>query len=860
MLWRSWLNRLSLLVLVHSLDAVVRGLWSRALLCGIIAPVWAQSAETADLPRTPSAEDRTAPAGTRDRSPQGSRTAVVRGRELSYVVVDGMAVHAGDIVLGPASDIEALSAGPGLSERSGPLTPARRDVAPASSDQLWPDATVPYVIDSDVSDLQRQNVESAVAEWNDKTVISLVARTTEPNYVRFRNIAEGHCRSRVGMVGGEQVIGLPPTGCSANAVSHEIGHAIGLWHEHQRVDRWKYVSIDVGNLDRSLDDWFKAEHPGSDFYDFASVMHYSALTATANGGFVMDTIPPGIDIPAAGLSAGDIDGVARLYGQVPEKLTISSNPPGLDILVDKVRYATPVSFDWPDRSIHTIEPPVSVVKGGTRYLFGRWNTGGNRLRYVIAGQVGTWLEANFIVQHRVEIEARPPDAGTVAVTPRTPDGYYTLRTPMRAEATADPSGGHQFWQWGSNLHGEHGRSSNPATWAVDRPDKHFHAYFVDRPLVRITSTVDPFAVYINGTLRLGPLALSPEQHSDPVELRVDAVSPAPGPGLLRHRFKRWSNEGAISQKVVLPEQGGEISAEIVPEFPLSVAVAQPGTGTVTAEPASVDGYYPMGTPVRVMARPSSGWAFAGWIGEIGSVDPAAQVEMVRPIHLKASFSLAGSSQVDEEYLLDEPFLDQGLADSERTTRDFWSPSEPAEDLFRIKTSPPEREAGRFSDASQPALVRRRAADPTARTANLDLRSRVLDHSGSGGGSEARSGARAIMTASASPRAQTFVSPPAYDPEPQVVELVNHSHERTRFAVESDRPWLFAYPSEGTLASGESAQIVVSVSSAGIPPETYRGQLVIRQIPADVAGVGVAEAVHVTFVSVPSGRGPLGEIQ
>lgn len=84
----------------------------------------------------------------------------------------------------------------------------------------------------------------------------------------------------------------------------------------------------------------------------------------------MGTIPPGIGIPAAGRSAGDIDEVARLYGQVSKQLTISSNPPGLEIPVDNVPYSTPVSLEWPDRSIRPIEPPVSAVKGGLRYLFG----------------------------------------------------------------------------------------------------------------------------------------------------------------------------------------------------------------------------------------------------------------------------------------------------------------------------------------------------------------------------------------------------------------------------------------------------------------------------------------------------------
>ena len=133
---------------------------------------------------------------------------------------------------------------------------------------------------------------------------------------------------------------------------------------------------------------------------------------------------------------------------------------------------------------------------------------------------------------------------------------------------------------------------------------------------------------------------------------------------------------------------------------------------------------------------------------------------------------------------------------------------------------------------------------------------MLDCSDHGGAGEARSGT--TVTPLASPRAQTFVSSLGYDPEPQVVGLVNRNQEQVRFVVESDRPWLFAYPSEGTLASGEGAQIAVSVSSAGMPAETYHGQLLIRQIPADKEGGDVAEAVHVTFVRVPSGQGALDE--
>ena len=50
--------------------------------------------------------------------------------------------------------------------------------------------------------------------------------------------------------------------------------------------------------------------------------------------------PPGMPVGSERLSAGDIDGVARLYGKPPTATAISTHPPGLEIVVDGERIVT----------------------------------------------------------------------------------------------------------------------------------------------------------------------------------------------------------------------------------------------------------------------------------------------------------------------------------------------------------------------------------------------------------------------------------------------------------------------------------------------------------------------------------------
>ena len=163
-------------------------------------------------------------------------------------------------------------------------------MSPTQQKHLWPEGVVPYAIDNDVSTEQRQKIEEAIRTWDNKTVLSFVARTTQASYVRFSNVASGFCRSFVGMIGREQEISLPLIGCSVRDVVHEIGHAVELWHEHQREDRDDHVTVLYENLVPSRRHEYPAKHPALGPYDYASVMHYHPQSDAWNGRDMFETV------------------------------------------------------------------------------------------------------------------------------------------------------------------------------------------------------------------------------------------------------------------------------------------------------------------------------------------------------------------------------------------------------------------------------------------------------------------------------------------------------------------------------------------------------------------------------------------
>jgi len=233
-------------------------------------------------------------------------------KEVEFSVVEGDAVFEGCIILGKADDLIAAR---DRVQQLGGLQQAERQESfgnvVAKKRYLWPKGIVPYRIDEDLPNTAR--VQAAIAHWQEKTDIRFVGRSNETDYITFRPAAG--CSSHVGRQRGQQFINLGPR-CTTGNTIHEIGHALGLWHEQSRTDRDDYVEVRLENVYReALHNFNQTITNGETHgdYDYGSIMHYPEFAFSKNG---EPTIVPknGESIgQRVGLSPGDIAAIQSAY-------------------------------------------------------------------------------------------------------------------------------------------------------------------------------------------------------------------------------------------------------------------------------------------------------------------------------------------------------------------------------------------------------------------------------------------------------------------------------------------------------------------------------------------------------------------
>lgn len=347
------------------------------------------------------------------------KTVVVNGKTFQYEVIDGLAIYQGDMILGPAAKVvkqlEFVNA-QAMKQAAQPASSGWKNLRalgnsgsslkPQSitcdSDNIatgfgwfcgrWPGGIVPYSFQNDWGSdannaTQRSNILQAMNHWSQRTNLQF-REVAGSERMLFRNSTG--CSSNVGrqenIFDEPQAVNLNFPGCGVGQAIHEIGHALGLFHEQSRADRNSFVRVNTANIQAGQGHNFGIDAAmGNDVgaYDFASTMHYGCGDFSGNGLPTIAILTPGLTCANIGLrqvSDGDILGVYTMYppafeitniaagasfsrnGSLYPKATFAIRPPFKPEFIRWTRSGSSSTLGTgPDLSVNTLNFPVGPV-------------------------------------------------------------------------------------------------------------------------------------------------------------------------------------------------------------------------------------------------------------------------------------------------------------------------------------------------------------------------------------------------------------------------------------------------------------------------------------------------------------------